>query len=288
MSKLIPDISHYHPVRDWDKFADAVSFAISKGTQGTSFVDSYMQTFVRQCERYRIPYWLYVYLNKGNELRQTKFLVESCYKYVGDYFRGYALDAEEDNAAENVQEALEWLKKNSPKVLLYIGGEAQYKGLIASRGASVAWWEARYGKDDGTYNPKYPCHTGVDLHQFTSNGVCPGIPDTVDLNRLTGTKPLEWFTGHEEPQGYAGEFPSLPSRGYYTLGDGYKQNPGLKMDVMKLQRLINWINGGRVVVDGMYGPNTAAAVKLAQTTLKVTADGLFGQKTLLAAKGFKR
>ena len=288
MSKLIPDISHYHTVSNWDKFAGTVAFAITKGTQGTGFVDSYMRTFVCQCEQYQIPYFLYTYLNKGNELAQTKFLVETCQPYVWKYFRGYALDAEEDNDPENVQEALEWLKTKSPKVLLYISGEAKYKGLIASRGDSVAWWEARYGKDDGTYNPKYPCHVGVDLHQYTCNGTCPGVPDKIDMNRLTGTKPLEWFTGVQELKGYDGEFPSLPACGYYTLGDGYKQNPGLVMDIKKLQKLVNWINNGNIKVDGAYGNNTAAAVKLAQTTLKVKADGLFGRNTLFAAKKYKR
>lgn len=288
MGKLIPDISHYHTVGNWEKFAGAVSFAISKGTQGVLFVDPYMRAFIAGCEQHRIPYWLYAYLNKGNEKRQAKHLVSACDKYVGNYFRGYVLDAEEDNTPENVQSALEWLKTQSPKCMLYIGGEAKYEALIASRGDSVAWWEARYGKDDGTYNPKYPCHAGVDLHQFTSNGSCPGVPDKIDLNRLTGTKPLEWFTGEQELTGYSGEFPSLPSRGYYILGDGYQQNPGLVMDIKKLQTLVNWINGGNIAVDGAYGPNTVAAVKLAQTNLNITADGLFGQKTLMAAKGYKR
>lgn len=296
MAKLYPDISHHHPVKNWSLFAGAVAFAISKGTQGTGFVDPYMKTFVSECEAHKIPYWLYTYLNKGNELAQTKFLVKTCAPYVGKFFQGYALDAEEDNSAAGVKEALDWLKAQGGKCLLYISGEAKYKELIATRGKNVAWWEARYGRDDGTYNPKYPCHVGVDLHQYTSNGVCPGVPDKIDLNRLTGTLPEAWFTGKdsnspEKPtttQGYPGAFPSLPARGYYTIGDGYQQNPGLQMDIKKLQELINWINGGRIAVDGMYGANTAAAVKLAQTTLKVTTDGLFGSKTLLAAKAYKK
>jgi GH25 family lysozyme M1 (1,4-beta-N-acetylmuramidase) len=55
-------------------------------------------------------------------------------------------------------------------------------------------WIPRYGKNTGVYDPKfapaYPC----DLHQFTEVGKVPGLADrTVDINRLTGTKPLEWF-----------------------------------------------------------------------------------------------
>ena len=43
--------------------------------------------------------------------------------------------------------------------------------------------------------PSCPCHSGVDLHQFTSMGSCPGISGKCDLNRLTGTKDETWFTG---------------------------------------------------------------------------------------------
>ena len=286
MEKLYPDISHYHPVQDWDQFARAVGFAVSKGTQGLRFVDPYMKTFVAGCERHRIPYWLYAYLNRGNELGQAKFLVSACEPLVGPYFRGYVLDAEEDNSPAGVKAALDWLKARGGKCMLYIGGEEKYKDLISSRGASVAWWEARYGKDDGTYNPNYPCHVGVDLHQYTSNGTCPGVPGTVDLNRLTGTKPESWFTG--AVSGYTGDFPSLPSRGYYTLGDGYRQMPGLVMDIKKLQMLVNWITGGNITVDGKYGPKTMEAVEKSQAVLGVKTDGLFGSKTLMAAKGFKK
>lgn len=40
MSKLYPDISHHHPVKDWNKIETNCPFIITKATQGTSFVDS--------------------------------------------------------------------------------------------------------------------------------------------------------------------------------------------------------------------------------------------------------
>ena len=53
----------------------------------------------------------------------------------------------------------------------------------------------RYGANDGTLAaaiaPDYPC----DLHQYTSSGRVMGISTNVDLNRLAGDKPLEWWTG---------------------------------------------------------------------------------------------
>lgn len=89
-------------------------------------------------------------------------------------------------------------------------------------------------------------------------------------------------------KGYTGTFPALPSRGYYKIGDGYESNKGMKEDVKNVQRLLNWINGGHITVDGKYGKNTAAACKLAQTNLRVSADGLFGKLTLAAAKKYTK
>jgi GH25 family lysozyme M1 (1,4-beta-N-acetylmuramidase) len=196
MSKLYPDVSHHHPVRDWDLFQNNVGFAVSKATEGTTFVDSTVTTFINECEKRKIPYWLFTYLRNGNELEQTKFLVKTCKNKVGKYFCGYVLDIEKDNEEASCIAALEWLKKKSKKTMIYIGHKDawMYPNLIKNRGDNCAWWEARYGKNDGKYNKNYPCHNGVDLHQYTENGKCPGVPTLIDMNRLTGTKPESWFT----------------------------------------------------------------------------------------------
>ena len=154
-------------------------------------------------------------------------------------------------------------------------------------------WFAGYPLDKNSWDiPKWPSRYSTypwqtfKIWQFTSAGC--------DRN-VTAMTVSEWnsFCKLKEPEpepkkGYSGEFPSLPSRGYYTIGDGYTQNPGLVMDIKKLQKLVNWINNGDIKVDGAYGQNTIAAVKLAQTTLQVKADGLFGRNTLFAAKKYKQ
>lgn len=196
-----PDISHHHPVGDWDKIKKNCPFIITKATQGTSFVDSAMAGIVRQCEKRGIPYWLYVYLNKGDELAQTKFMVKTCESKVGKHFMGYILDVEAGNTAAGVQKAMDYLKTLPHKMMLYTmySQYDRYKNVIKKRPEKCAWWEARYGANDGVYRSKYPCHDGVDLHQFTSNGVCPGISDRIDLNRITGQgKSEKWFMTPKE------------------------------------------------------------------------------------------
>jgi len=95
-------------------------------------------------------------------------------------------------------------------------------------------------------------------------------------------------TTSDEKVGYKGAFPLLPSRGYYKIGDGYLSNKRMVDEVKNVQRLLNWINGGHIAVDGKYGSNTAAACKLAQTNMRVHCDGLFGKQTLNAAKAYKK
>lgn len=193
---LYPDISHYHPVANWSHVKQNAGFLISKATQGTGYVDNTLDGFIQGCEAHGIPYWLYTYLNKGNELAQAQFMVNTCKGKVGKHFVGYVLDVEAGNSADGVQQALNYLIGLGGKVMLYTAYKdfSLYARVISNRPGRCAWWEARYGKNDGAYNSAYPCHNGVDLHQYTSVGSCPGISGKIDLNRLTGAKPEPWFT----------------------------------------------------------------------------------------------
>src|SRR5690554_6208159 len=56
-----------------------------------------------------------------------------------------------------------------------------------------AVWIPHYGKNNGTVTskPSFPC----DIHQYTDRGRLKGYDGFLDLNRLTGTKPLSYFIG---------------------------------------------------------------------------------------------
>jgi GH25 family lysozyme M1 (1,4-beta-N-acetylmuramidase) len=289
MTKMIPDISHYHPVSDWVLVKDNVEMLISKATQGTAYIDPTLDDFIDGCEANKIPYWLYSFLNKGGELAQAKFLVNVCKNRVGDFFRGYVLDAEMNNSAANLRVAMDWLKTQEKQTMLYIGWSdlGMYKDLIEDRGTTV-WWEARYGNDTGVYSPKYPPHTGVNLHQYTSNGECPGIPGKIDLNRPvdfaeTGPAP--------EPEGkaYDGTWPVFPDgRECYREGDGIIRLREYPTQIKRTQKLIAWISGRKLTIDGKFGPKTAEACREAQKIVGARVDGIFGPQTLRMAKSFRK
>lgn len=85
-------------------------------------------------------------------------------------------------------------------------------------------------------------------------------------------------------QAYTGEFPTLPSRGYFKKGDKGKE-------VVKLQNLLMWISPGclpKYGADGDYGNETYNAVKVCQNILRVKVDGLYGKVTQVAAKAYRK
>lgn len=103
------------------------------------------------------------------------------------------------------------------------------------------------------------------------------------VNEMLNTKPATKV-------GYSGAFPALPNRGYFTLGDGYKQLTGssTKTQIQRLQRFLNWAVNGGLSIDGDYGPKSVASVIKFQKTVGITADGKFGKNSLAKAKAFKK
>lgn len=82
-------------------------------------------------------------------------------------------------------------------------------------------------------------------------------------------------------KGYSGTFPKLPLRGYFKNKDKGTQ-------VKNLQRLLNWLNGDKLAVDGEIGPLTINSVKKFQKSNGLVVDGLFGKKSLAKAKEIKK
>lgn len=301
----IPDVSHHDPIASWDAIQKNCPFLITKATEGTAYVDPTLTSFILNCEKRKIPYWVYTFLKSGNELAQAQFMVKTCKPKIGDYFVGYILDIERNNSPESVKNALDWLKAQGHKTMLYTqySQRDRYKSIIDNRGDNCAWWEARYGKNEKTYNPRYPSHDGVDLHQFTENGTIRGINTYVDLNRLTGTKPLEWFTTKQgnavkpmnkpdetyDAELYSGDFPVLPPRGYFKRGDGITTLTNWHTQIKRVQALLNWIDDSTadITVDGDFGLKTEVKLKTVQKRLGIPVTGMFDQATLQKSRIFK-
>ncbi len=98
----------------------------------------------------------------------------------------------------------------------------------------------------------------------------------------------ELFLTPVKPQGYSGTFPALPPRGYYQIGDGYETYKDYKTQIKRVQKLLSWITGSSLKVDGKYGEKTAVVQEKAQKKFGLTVNGKFGNATLKKAKKLEK
>lgn len=212
MKKAIPDLNHYNEEVHWDELEKQCPFVILRATCGVG-VDRRYAEFVRECEARKIPFHAYHYLKAMSE-DEAKAEAEVFYTATGKLPAPlfYVIDCEYDEISrmaektpgfakrlvEAFEEELRRLVGAGIRIACYIGHNCYKKwALDYARYAYV--WIPRYGADDGQPHtpPEYPC----DLWQYTSNGRVDYVSDDVDLNQLTGTKPVEFFTGKEEADG---------------------------------------------------------------------------------------
>ena len=89
-------------------------------------------------------------------------------------------------------------------------------------------------------------------------------------------------------KGYTDTFPALPPRGWYRHGDGMTTYLSYRKHIKNLQKLINWIAGTSLSINGKYGNKTEDAVRKAQKIMGIKQDGLFGHDTLAKARAYKK
>lgn len=80
-----PDVSHFHPVRDWPAFAaSGATFFGTKATEGTHTVDSYFEFhrdgFRRHCSSFRMGVYYHFFHCEKDPSTQAEFLIRT----VGD------------------------------------------------------------------------------------------------------------------------------------------------------------------------------------------------------------
>lgn len=81
-------------------------------------------------------------------------------------------------------------------------------------------------------------------------------------------------------KGYAGTYPSLPTKGYICKGD-----KGTR--VTNLQKFLKWYGVYSSKVDGIAGAGTDKAIREFQRKEYLTVDGAFGKSSLAKAKTYK-
>ena len=179
MNKAIIDISHHQqPSRmDYDVLSKQVDWVIIRTQYGLDIIDNHYKTHHNEFQKREIPTAAYAYVlckNKNDAIEEAYLNRENISIY---------------------QKTLREL--GAKKVGVYIAHHL-YKTLNLKIEEFDAVWIPRYGTNDGTpqKKPDYPC----DIWQYTSKGRLEGYSGYLDLNCLTGSKPLEYFIndGKEE------------------------------------------------------------------------------------------
>lgn len=212
MKTVIPDLSHYNEKIDWDKAKDQCPFVILRASCGTGTDNRYSE-YVSECWKRAIPYHAYHYLKATNteaaiaeasvfhaataSSKPLFYVVDCEYKGITDAevaFPGLAKGVVDTFVYELKRLA------GDIRVAIYIGHNC-YKKWKLNYDEFEYVWIPRYGEDDGVPHtpPDFPC----DIWQYTSKGQVDFVSDNTDLNKLMGTKPLEFFTGAD------GEFTNL-------------------------------------------------------------------------------
>ena len=155
-------------------------------------------------------------------------------------------------------------KVDSKYVYTIEGNTSGASGVIANGGGVCKKkYLLTYSKIDGYGRPKY------DVKKET-------VVEKV-VNKVTTKKT------------YQDTFPSLPPRGYYKLGDGYKTLTNYKTQIKRVQKFLNWCMEGTLLkVDGEFGAKTEAKVISFQNKYNLTIDGKFGSECLKKAKSIKK
>ncbi len=203
---IIVDLSQHNGMRnsknDWSKIAKNVDLLILRcGVTRTETApigigkDDDYAYIAKKCAEFGIPFGVYYY-GKVKTAAEARKEADKAWDVASPYDPlFYCYDVEEGRLTDKciIAWADQIRARGATKVGMYIGHN-YYQAHKATVKAFDFIWIPRYGKNTGKYDPKYQPVYPCDLHQYTSKGKVDGIADgTVDLNRLTGTKPLSWF-----------------------------------------------------------------------------------------------
>lgn len=208
MKTTIVDLSHYNETIEWDKAKEQLAFAILRASVGKNTDKRYLE-YASECWKRAIPYHTYHYI---------KALTVDEAKYEASVFHAatastkplfYVVDCEYEAITEATKTSpglaqsvvdtfiaeLKRLVGKDIRVAVYIGHHC-YKDWNLDYDSFAYVWIPRYGKNSGEpeKEPSYPC----DIWQYTSKGRVDFVSDNVDLNKLLGDKPMEYFTDTDD------------------------------------------------------------------------------------------
>lgn len=185
---MIIDVSHHNGVIDWYKTGKMVDFVILRcgyGSNTTTQDDKQFYYNATKCEKYGIPYGVYLYSyakNKENLVSEVSHILRMIKGRT--VFYPIYLDLEENEIAktgvfpELAKLFVKLIRSNGKNAGLYSGNYLYNKYLYDID--CDCRWVARYNTNEP--NVRY------DIWQYSSKGCVDGISTRVDLNKLDTDK----------------------------------------------------------------------------------------------------
>lgn len=195
----IIDISHHQDPKyiDYDKLAAQLDLVIIRTQYGSRTIDKHYKTHHREFAKRNVPRNAYAWV-RGINYKDMEVEATDFYNRTIEFEPiVWWLDIEEQSMQDmrgGIKAYVSKLRElGCKKIGAYIAHHLYEKFNIDTNDFD-AIWIPRYGSNNGqphNMKPNYPC----DLWQYTSKGRLDGYSGDLDLNRLTGTKPLSFFTG---------------------------------------------------------------------------------------------
>lgn len=202
----IPDISVYQKTVDFDELCANCDFVIMRA-RCCGKDDSVFKKRAAELNKRAMPFCVYDFARLSSH-EDAKRQAEAFYNLASPFKpRVYYIDTEKLADGVTYSDEMEYIKTYVAR-LRELGAErvGQYSGdwryfTYYYKIAAVfdTLWVAHYGSNSGLIekielksDKRVPGR--VDLRQYTSKGIIPGVPTKGDLSILTGNRELEWFT----------------------------------------------------------------------------------------------
>lgn len=273
MGKII-DISHHQvPAKiDYKKLCSQLDMAIIRVQYGSRQIDRHYKTHIAEMVKHGVPYGVYAWV-RGVSVNDMQVEASNFYNRAKDYNPAfYVLDVEEQSMADMRVGINAYVSKlralTDKKIGVYIAHH-KYKTFNIDTRQFDFVWIPRYGKNDGTVDsqPAYPC----DLYQYTDKGRLDGYSGNLDLNKLTGTKPLDFFIGTKTVN--IDKLAQEVIAGKHGNGEARKKSLGANYGAVqaKVNKMYTAKPKENLKVDGRWGKETTKAL---QRHYKTTVDGV--------------
>lgn len=198
---MIIDLSEWQQPQqiNYPILAQQIDHAIIRVQYGSAYCDKFYQTHLQRLQELGVPTAIYAWvrgINHEDMAQEARVFYERAKKFQPCF---YWLDVEEQTMADmrgGVETFRQTLKSlTQQKVGVYVAHHLYQQFNLAVENFDALWLPS-YGTNSGTFQGVQPTVNKIfDLHQYTSNGRLPGYNGPLDLNRLSGRKKLDYFTG---------------------------------------------------------------------------------------------